>query len=185
MTEHLQVDSIATDAGDARPALALSADENADLCAGCTKCCSYITVEIDKPRTPREYDQWLWAIMHRNVSLFVERPERWFVCFEAPCENLNDAGRCGIYGRHPVLCREYDPRECERRLPLADIRAWFRDAPAFEAWIQRERPRHWEALVAFRNHEPAAPPVADAHADRRDARSTGLLSIEEPTAAER
>ena len=67
--------------------------------------------------------------MHRQVSLYVEKPEKWFLCFETPCENLDAAGRCGIHGRHPVLCREYDPRSCERRLPLTDIRAWFRTAP--------------------------------------------------------
>lgn len=159
---------------DGRDALALSAAENADLCAGCTTCCSYITVEVDKPRTPREYDQWLWAIMHRAVSLYVEKPERWFLCFETPCEHLDAAGRCGIHSRHPVLCREYDPRSCERRLPLADIRAWFRTAPEFEDWIRRERPKHWDALVAWRRDSAPGPPKADARAARE------LVTIGEP-----
>jgi len=43
-----------------------------------------------------------------------EKPERWFVHIDTVCEQLNDQGRCSIYGRHPVLCREYDPRSCER-----------------------------------------------------------------------
>ncbi len=90
---------------DSREALDLTPAENADLCAGCVKCCTYITVEVDSPRSPREYDQWLWAIMHRNVSLYVERPEKWFIAFETRCENLGGDGRCRIYGRHPVLCR--------------------------------------------------------------------------------
>lgn len=168
---------------DGRDALALSAEENADLCAGCTTCCSYITVEVDKPRTPREYDQWLWAIMHRNVSLYVERPEKWFVCFEAPCNNLDAAGRCGIYGRHPVLCREYDPRSCERRLPLTDIRAWFRSAGEFEEWIRRERPKHWAALTAWRRDTLPGPPKADVAADRRAAKAGALVQIAETAGA--
>lgn len=163
---------------DDRDALALTAEENADLCAGCVTCCSYITVEVDKPRTPREYDQWLWAIMHRNVSLYVEKPERWFLCFDTPCEHLGADGRCGIYGRHPVLCREYDPRSCERRLPLADIRAWFRTAAEFEDWIRRERPKHWDALVAWRRDQAAGPPRADVRADRHATRE--LVTIGEP-----
>jgi len=166
---------------DGRDALELSAGENADLCAGCVKCCTYITVEVDKPRSPREYDQWLWAIMHRNVSLYVERPERWFIAFEARCENLDAEGRCGIYGRHPVLCREYDPRSCERRLPLSDIRAWFDTADQFEDWIRRERPAHHHALMAWRKDSPDAPPRPDVLADRRAKAASALVTIAEPS----
>src|SRR5881397_2247985 len=110
---------------DPRDARELSAHENADLCAGCVKCCTYITVEIDVPRAAWEYDQWIWALYHEHVSLYVEKPERWFLHFESRCTRLDAAGHCAIHGRHPVLCREYDPRSCERRLPLADIQAWF------------------------------------------------------------
>jgi len=142
---------------DKRDALDLSAAENADLCSGCIKCCTYITVEVDAPRTPREYDQWIWALHHENVNLYVEKPERWFVAFDTRCNHLGHDGRCGIYGKHPVLCREYDPRSCERRLPLSDIAAWFHDATEFETWIRLKRPRHFERLEAWRTAPDAAP----------------------------
>ncbi len=145
---------------DGRDALALSADENADLCSGCVKCCTYITVEVDAPRSPWEYDQWIWALHHRNISLFVEKPERWFLSVDAVCEQLNDQGRCSIYGRHPVLCREYDPRSCERRLPLSDIAAWFSNAAELEAWLEAKRPAHWARLMKYRNDQPQGPPKA-------------------------
>ena len=165
---------------DERDALELSADENADLCRGCVKCCTYITVEVDAPRAAWEYDQWIWALHHRGIQLYVERPERWFLHVETVCLQLNDEGRCSIYGRHPVLCREYDPRTCERRLPLADIRAWFASAQQFENWIRAERPRHWERLMAYRNDMPQGPPVADA---RVEARRTASLVMPEPVGA--
>jgi Fe-S-cluster containining protein len=135
---------------DPRDALALPAEENADLCAGCVKCCTYIAVEVDAPRAAWEYDQWIWALHHQGIELYVERPERWYLHVEARCRQLNSSGRCDIYGRHPVLCREYDPRSCERRLPLADVRAWFKSAEALEEWIQRERPAHWRQLQRYR-----------------------------------
>ena len=140
----------AVELDDPRDALALPAEENADLCAGCVKCCTYIAVEVDAPRAAWEYDQWIWALYHQGIELYVERPERWFLHVEARCRQLNDAGRCGIYGRHPVLCREYDPRACERRLPLADVRAWFKSGEALEDWIRRERPAHWRQLQRYR-----------------------------------
>jgi Fe-S-cluster containining protein len=135
---------------DGRISLALRRAETAALCRGCVKCCTYITVEIDAPRTPWEYDQWIWALHHRGVQLYVERPERWSLHFETRCAQLGADGRCAIHGRHPVMCREYDPRTCERWLPLADIRAWFDDAAGFERWIRAERPGHWARLVAWR-----------------------------------
>jgi hypothetical protein len=147
---------VAGPAADPRPSLALRRAETAALCRGCVKCCTYITVEIDAPRTPWEYDQWIWALHHRGVQLYVERPERWSVHFETRCAELGPDDRCAIHGRHPVMCREYDPRFCERWLPLADIRAWF-DTPAeFEGWIQSERPGHWARLRAWRKARGAA-----------------------------
>lgn len=135
---------------DERAALELSRDENAELCRGCVKCCTYVTVEVDAPRAAWEYDQWAWALHHRGVELWVEKPERWSVHFEAVCGQLGDDGRCAIHGRHPVLCREYDPRSCERWFPLSDVRAHFRAPGELEAWLRRERPGHWRRLVAWR-----------------------------------
>src|SRR5438034_1695221 len=145
---------------DSREATELSASENADLCSGCVKCCTYITVEIDAPRSAWEYDQWIWALHHSSIQLYVERPERWFLHVDTVCRQLNAEGRCSIYGRHPVLCRNYDPRSCERRLPRGGIRAWFHDAYELEAWIREKRPRHWERLMAWRSDSPDAPPMA-------------------------
>lgn len=161
---------------DDRDALELSDQENADLCTGCTRCCSYITVEIDAPRAAWEYDQWIWALHHKNVSLYVERPERWYLHFATVCEQLNAQGRCSIYGRHPVLCREYDPRSCERRLPLGDMRAWFERAEEFERWLEQTRPAHFRRLMAHRKDRPDAPPIADARADRAK-RGTSLIPV--------
>jgi hypothetical protein len=160
---------------DGRDPKELSASENADLCAGCVKCCTYITVEVDAPRAAWEYDQWIWALYHRGIQLYVEEPERWFVHFETVCEKLNSAGRCSIHGRHPVLCREYDPRTCERRLPLAEIRAWFNDGADLEAWLREHRPGHYRRLMAFRRDTLEGPPLADARVDR--ALASALVSI--------
>ena len=143
---------------DQRDALELPASENADLCAGCTRCCETVSIEVDAPRAAWEYDQWVWVLHHRGLELYVEKPERWLLHIETRCEKLNDQGRCSIHGRHPVLCREYDPRACERRLPLADIVAWFHDADELEAWLKTSRPSHWNRLEAWRADKAETPP---------------------------
>ena len=160
---------------DTRDPKELSGEENARLCEGCVKCCTYITVEIDPPRTAWEYDQWIWALHHRGIQLYVEMPEAWFVHFETVCEKLDASGRCSIYGRHPVLCREYDPRNCERRVPLAEVRAWFNHGEDLENWLRQHRPAHYRRLMEFRRDMPAGPPVADARKDRGLA--AGLVAI--------
>lgn len=142
-----------------RGALELSPGENAGLCAGCVRCCTYVSIAIDAPRASWEYDQWIWALHHEHVSIYVERPEAWFVLFETRCAQLDPRGRCAIHGRHPRLCREYDPRDCERRQPLGGIRAWFRTGEQLEDWLARERPAHWARFLAWRgDRTPAAPP---------------------------
>ena len=154
---------------DARDVLALSDAENAELCTGCTRCCEGVSIEVDAPRSSWEYDQWIWVLHHRGLEIYVEAPERWYLHVPARCDQLRDDGRCTIYGRHPRLCREYDPRDCERRAPLSDVRAWFHDAAEFETWLERTRPEHWRRLLAWRDErrEAAAAPV--------------LLQVAEPT----
>lgn len=163
---------------DPRNALELSADENADLCTGCTRCCETVSIEVDAPRAPWEYDQWIWVLHHRNLELYVEKPERWYLHIEARCEQLQENGRCRIYGAHPVLCREYDPRDCERRHPLSDVVAWFKSAADLERWLQEKRPAHWKRLLAHREASAQGPPKADARKAR--ALANALVGIAEP-----
>ena len=134
--------------------------ESADLCAGCTACCSYITIEIDPPRQSWEYDQAIWMLHHHGIEMYVEQPEHWFVFVPTRCDQLNHEGRCAIHGRHPVLCRDYDPRDCERRNPLEQPRAWFKTAEDLESWLRENRPAHWRRLEKHRRQMPDAPPVA-------------------------
>jgi Fe-S-cluster containining protein len=165
---------------DTREAVELSAGENADLCAGCTRCCETVCIEIDAPRTPWEYDQWIWVLHHENLEVYVERPERWYLHIAARCRQLNDEGRCRIYGEHPVLCREYDPRHCERRAPLSDVVAWFHDAAELEAWLRDKRPGHWKRLLAHRDANPVGRPPGT----RGPSLAAALVRIGEPGAHE-
>ncbi|HEU4335670.1 MAG TPA: YkgJ family cysteine cluster protein, partial [Candidatus Eisenbacteria bacterium] len=85
-------------------------------CAGCDHCCRYVAVEIPKPRTKLDFDNIRWYVLHQNVSVTVDWEGNWLVQFDTPCEWLRD-GRCTHYELRPEICREYDPKECERYLP--------------------------------------------------------------------
>ena len=149
-------DDDTTLAEDARDVHDLSAEENADLCTSCTRCCETVSIEIDAPRAPWEYDQWIWVLHHQNLELYLEKQERWYLHIEAPCAQLDARGRCKVYEERPVLCREYDPRNCERRAPLSDISVWFKTAADLERWLQEKRPAHWARLLAHRRKNSGA-----------------------------
>lgn len=162
---------------DERDAIDLTADENADLCSGCTRCCETVSIEIDAPRSPWEYDQWIWVLHHRNLEIYLEKPEAWYLHIEAPCEQLKPNGHCAVYEERPVLCREYDPRGCERRAPLSDITAWFKNAANLERWLQEKRPAHWKRLVEHRKTRSGATGGGSALAN-------ALVQLAEPKAHE-
>ena len=72
---------------DARDAKELSAAENADLCSGCVRCCTYITIEVDAPRADLE------QLRRANVYSF-----RRSAGDDASCLNLFQAGRPQVLG---------------------------------------------------------------------------------------
>ena len=76
-----------------------------------------------------------------------------------------------------MLCREYDPRGCERRAPLSDVAAWFKTAADMERWLAEKRPAHWARLLAHRRTKAGATHGAAALAH-------ALVQLAEPGAHE-
>lgn len=136
----------------------LTGAQNMALCKGCTRCCTYVAVEIDPPDVPWMYDQYAWMLDHRGVWMYLETGNHWYVQFETVCEQLEDAGTCRIYGRHPVLCKEYDARSCERRGVLVEIKARFYKGEELLRWVEARRPAHYRRYREWfdAQHAPAA-----------------------------
>jgi len=136
--------------------------QNMALCRGCTRCCTYVAVEVDAPDLPWLYDQYVWMLDHRGVWMYVEKGNRWFVQFETVCEQLEDDGRCRVYGRHPVLCKEYDARSCERRGDMGQVRARFHRGEELVRWLEVQRPVHYRRYRAWFERAHAPRPAASA-----------------------
>jgi len=84
-----------------------------NLCEHCTGlCCQYIALPIDTPKTPGDFDDIRWYLIHENVSVFVEEGE-WYILFRTPCRHLLPDHRCGIYATRPRVCRKYGTDECD------------------------------------------------------------------------
>ncbi|ALP54715.1 hypothetical protein Tel_03220 [Candidatus Tenderia electrophaga] len=83
-------------------------------CGFCTasKCCTYITHQIDGPRSKAEFDYLLWQVSHERVAVFKD-DDGWFLLINNPCTHLLPDGRCGIYATRPQICREHSNDNCE------------------------------------------------------------------------
>ena len=89
-------------------------------CEECgAKCCRYIALEIDEPDSAEEYDYLRWYLMHKNVVVFIDEEDCWFLEFATPCRGLGGDHACMNYEQRPMICRDHgltdgdDAPECE------------------------------------------------------------------------
>ena len=91
--------------------IVITPENKCSHCPG-TRCCQYITQQIDTPRKKVDFQLMLWQISHANVEFYKDE-DGWFLMFITPCEQLLDDGQCGIYKQRPDICREYENDYCE------------------------------------------------------------------------
>jgi len=91
-----------------------SDDKNKDLCADCSLCCEAVTIELDPPTDYEDLDNILWYVLHKDVVVYLDEEDDWYISFKAKCEALDDAKLCTAYNTRPNVCREYTQDGCEK-----------------------------------------------------------------------
>ena len=89
-----------------------------DLCTS-SKCCTYVTQEIDTPRSKYDFETLLWQVSHEGVGAYKDE-DGWYVMLEGRCTHLLPDGRCNIYEDRPMICREHSNDYCEYDAPAED-----------------------------------------------------------------
>ena len=89
-----------------------------DLCSN-SKCCTYVTQQIDTPRSKYDFEILLWQVSHEGVGAYKD-DDGWFVMFESRCRHLLADGRCNIYEIRPTICRSHSNDYCEYDAPAED-----------------------------------------------------------------
>lgn len=89
----------------------ITTDNKCSHCLG-SKCCTYVTQQIDAPKSKADFDYLLWQISHKNIQLFKDE-DGWFLSILQPCLHLLADGGCGIYDVRPMICREHSNEYCE------------------------------------------------------------------------
>jgi len=119
-------------------------------CFQCAKCCTYVAVEVDSPRTMKEYDHVIWYLYHEGVSVFVDFEGDWYIKYETRCRNLTGEGLCGIYERRPAICLDFDWRDCENTVKDEPADKWlFESAEQFLSWFEERRPKTFRRYQRF------------------------------------
>ncbi|MCP4471679.1 MAG: YkgJ family cysteine cluster protein [Gammaproteobacteria bacterium] len=89
-----------------------------DLCTN-SKCCTYVTQQIDRPRSKYDFEILLWQVSHDGVGAYRDE-DGWFVMFETRCQHLLGDGLCNIYADRPSICRSHSNDYCEYDAPAED-----------------------------------------------------------------
>lgn len=110
---------------------------NKKLCGSCSACCEYINIPISTPKSEEDFDHVLWFVLHKNVSVWFNKRNKWFVKFDTPCKPLK-SGRCSRYQTRPLLCREYSQKSCEKYKPSQAVEL-FNSQKSLLAYLKRKR----------------------------------------------
>lgn len=114
-------------------------------CGFCTGsiCCTYITQEIDTPRSISDFDQLLWQVAHHDVWVYKD-DGAWFITVNNKCRFLGDGGQCGIYDTRPLICREHSNECCEFDGPAEDDFELFFNSYEKMLHYCRKRFKNWD-----------------------------------------
>ena len=124
------------------PEIEITLDTKCDHCVQ-SICCTYITHQIDTPRSMEDFDYLLWQVSHENVALFKDE-DGWFISMTARCAHLMPNGMCGIYDKRPQICREHSNECCEFDGPAEeDFDLYFNTYESLDKHC-RKKFKNWE-----------------------------------------
>lgn len=115
-------------------------------CTVCAKCCTYVAVGVEPPRSLKGASDLLWYLYHRDVTLYIDGEGEWSVVFEARCRHLRPDLLCGVYEHRPEICRDFDNTTCDVNDP--DGGTDLRTPQEYLDWLARRRPRLYARLAA-------------------------------------
>ena len=124
---------------------------NVHHCVACeAACCRYVTVAIDRPTCKRDYNHLRWSLIHKNVFVYIDHEDDWYVEFETPCESLTEAHNCNRHKERPKICRDHGEEEDANCVFLGDDDPHthrFTTAEGFEKYLEsRGKKWRWKKL---------------------------------------
>lgn len=144
--------------------------QDANPCSGCSNCCEYVSLQIDRPRSLQDYDHIFWYLLHRDIWVYIDEENDWYVQFNTPCEKLENR-RCSYYERRPSICRDYEPETCVRYGEGAPEKFLFKNEDDFFRYLEKKKPAVFRRIM-----EKCARPAAKSSKPRLQVSSSGTPS---------
>lgn len=115
-------------------------DKNKELCDGCSDCCNYIAVQIDKPTAKKDFDNIIWFLLHKNVYVYIDFENDWYLEFITPCEALDDKTKlCADYENRPQVCRNYSQKDCTHYNNEPAEKKYFKTVGEFKKYLKGKK----------------------------------------------
>lgn len=106
-------------------------------CGKCeARCCRYVAIEIERPKTKRDYDFIRWYLLHDNVNVFADHDKVWYVEFRSGCSALGEDGGCTQYSSRPDICRTHASKDGDCEFFDSPYSLRFSEAKEFETWLE-------------------------------------------------
>jgi len=115
-------------------------------CQGCSYCCEYVALEIDKPNTEKDFNFILWYVIHKDVWVYVDEEAEWYIQFNTPCDKLQDDRRCGYYPERPQICRDYEAVSCSRYGGDPEEKYMFKNEKDLYDYLAIKRPAIYKKM---------------------------------------
>jgi len=110
-------------------------------CTECSaECCRYFALEIDTPKTKREFENIRWYLAHEDIAVFVDG-RKWYLEVQNKCRYLKKGDKCSIYAKRPLICREHDSGTCEYHHGEFGHSHFFSDLKVFDKYLKKRFPR--------------------------------------------
>jgi len=125
--------------------IANMSEKNKKLCHECDDCCRYIALEIDKPTSINDYQNIVWFLLHKNVHIYIDWKNHWFIEFKSDCLALKNQ-LCTIYDARPTMCREYQQHECTKYNKNKPEKYHFKDLEMLKRYLRKNKPKIYQNL---------------------------------------
>jgi Fe-S-cluster containining protein len=128
------------------PLLPASRADELVPCLECGRCCTYVAVGINAPRTAGYAADVLWYLYHDKVYVYRAGDGEWSVHFETRCRHLAPDLKCRIYEQRPHICRGFDNTTCEVNSKEGEA-VTFTRPEQFLDWLEAKHPRVYRRLA--------------------------------------
>ena len=111
-----------------------------DRCAKCdAHCCRHVAVQIDTPKSKKDYNTVRWYLLHQNVWVSIDLDNHWILEFKTPCRYIEKDFKCGDYENRPEICRDYPGVNelCEGETKDVSYKYLFKSIEEYDIYLER------------------------------------------------